>query len=91
MVLTERVAEMAKAAPKVFEKAKGLMETPEFTGHVIWALFSDPDLMKLSGQTVTGAEMAVKYGIRDEGGRQPASYRDLHGVAPFVQYPTIMK
>ena len=47
--------------------------------------------MELSGQTVIGAEMAVKYGIKDEGGRQPPSFRDLHKVAPRQQYPVIFR
>jgi hypothetical protein len=47
--------------------------------------------MALSGQTVIGAEMAVKYGIKDEGGRQPPSYRDTHKVAPHINYPLIIR
>ncbi len=43
--------------------------------------------MEISGHTVIGAEMAVKYGICDEGGRQPPSCRDSHQVAPREQYP----
>ena len=45
----------------------------------------------MSGQTVIGAEMAVKYGITDAGGRQPPSYRDAYKVAPRVQYPRIIR
>ncbi len=47
--------------------------------------------MDLSGQTLIGAELAIKYGIKDEGGRQPPSYRDLHGVHPHHQYPRITR
>lgn len=67
------------------------VESPEFTGHVIWALAGDPELTALSGQTVIGAEMAVKYGIADQGGRQPPSYRDTHKIEPRVQYPNIIR
>ncbi len=38
-----------------------------------------------------GAEMAIRYGIQDQGGRQPKSYRDTHKVAPRVQYPNIIR
>ena len=86
MVLTERIAVMREETPEMFDHALPLMETPEFTGHVIWALYNDPELMKKSGQTLIGAELAKEYGIKDEDGREPASYRDTHGVAPFVQY-----
>ena len=33
--------------------------------------------MEKSGQTMIGAELAVEYGIKDDGDRQPPSYRDL--------------
>ena len=47
--------------------------------------------MALSGQTLIGAELAVKYGIEDEGGRQPPSYRDMFDVHPHQQYPHVMR
>jgi NAD(P)-dependent dehydrogenase (short-subunit alcohol dehydrogenase family) len=89
-VLTERLRMVMAADPKM-AFLKDTSETPEFTGHVIWALYNDPKLMDMTGQTVIGAEMAVKYGIQDEGGRQPTSYRDTHKIAPRVQYPNIIR
>jgi hypothetical protein len=61
------------------------------TGHAIWALYNDLDLMALSGQTLIGAELAVKYGITDEGSRQPPSYRDLFNVHPHHQCAHVMR
>ena len=90
-LLTDRLKQMMAAEPEKFGYLAERLETPELTGHVIWALYNDPDVMTLSGQTVIGAEMAVKYGIKDAGGRQPPSYRDTHGVAPHVQYPNIIR
>ena len=55
-------------------------ETPEFTGYLIDALYRDPDLAELSGQTVIGAELAERYGITDEGGRRPPSHREIMGA-----------
>jgi len=52
-------------------------ETPEFTGHLIDALYRDPALSELSGQTFIGAELAARYGITDEGGRTPPTHRHL--------------
>src|SRR5436305_2897642 len=66
-------------------------ETPELTGHLIWALYQDPDLMEVSGQTLIGAELGVKYGITDEGGRQPPSYRDMFDVHPHRQYAHLLR
>jgi NAD(P)-dependent dehydrogenase (short-subunit alcohol dehydrogenase family) len=90
-LLTERVEAMIAADPAKYGRLRDSAETPELTGHIIWALYNDPELMALSGQTVIGAEVAVKYGIKDEGGRQPPSYRDTHKVAPHVQYPNIVR
>lgn len=90
-LLTERLRMVIASDRAKFGHLEGTAETPEFTGHVIWALYNDPELMSLSGQTVIGAEMAVKYGITDEGGRQPKSYRDTHKLAPRVQYPNIIR
>ena len=60
-------------------KSAGSFETPEFVGHVINALFEDPDLAEISGQTVIAAEEAQRYGITDEGGRTPPSHRAMLG------------
>ncbi len=77
ILLTERLrgafAGNAAALAKTAEHA----ETPEFTGYLIDALYGDPALDELSGQTFIGAELAERYGITDEGGRRPPSHRHL--------------
>ena len=87
----ERLQRLIDSAPEKYAHLAGMTETPEFTGHVIWALYKDPALLEMSGRTVIGAEMGLKYGIRDEGGRQPVSCRDTHKVEPRVQYPYIIR
>jgi NAD(P)-dependent dehydrogenase (short-subunit alcohol dehydrogenase family) len=62
-------------------------ETPELTGHVIAALYRDPARMTHSGKTLIGAELAVNYGIKDNGGKQPPSYREMLG-APHALFET---
>jgi hypothetical protein len=47
--------------------------------------------MDVSGHTLIGAELAAKYGIEDEGGRRPPSYRDMFDVHPHRQYPHVMR
>lgn len=84
-VLTDRLKRILEAEPERFAGVEEMCETPEFTGHVIWALYNDPDLMTLSGQSLIGAEIALKYGIRDVGGRQPPNMREMLGVAPRIQ------
>jgi NAD(P)-dependent dehydrogenase (short-subunit alcohol dehydrogenase family) len=90
-LLTERLKSMIESEPAKFGNLAATAETPEFTGHVIWALYNDPALMQLNGQTLIGAELALKYGIKDANGRQPPSYRDTHNIAPRVQYPNIIR
>ena len=90
-LLTDRLKAIIAADREKFGYLEAMAETPEFTGHVIWALWNDPKLMELSGLTLIGAELAVKYGITDEGGRQPPSFRDTHKVEPRVQYPNIIR
>ncbi len=88
---TDRMRMVLADVPKnVAEQIEAIAETPELTGHVIWALYNDPELMGLSGQTVYGAEMAIKYGIKDKGGKQPPSTRSTHGD-PRVQHPMIIR
>ena len=58
-------------------------ETPEFTGLVIDALASDPNLMALSGKALIGAELGLRYGIADIDGKVPQSYRASMGAPTF--------
>lgn len=88
---TDRLLGMIAAEPEKFGYLRDQIETPEFTGHVIWALYNDPKLMEKSGETLIGAELAREYGIVDEGGRQPPSYRDTHKVVPHKHYPVVIR
>ncbi len=83
---TDRLLALMASAPDKFKHLEGTIESPEYTGHIIWGLFNDPDLDKLNGQTVIGAEMGRKYGIPDIGGAYPPSVRDMHHCAPPEQY-----
>ena len=84
-VLTDRLKRILGSDPKKFAGVSAMCETPEFTGHVIWALYHDRNLMERSGQSWIGAELAIHYGIQDEGGRQPPNMRETQGVAPRRQ------
>ncbi len=85
---TERMQAMMEAEPDKYQYVQEEnMESPEFTGHIIWALFNDAELADKSGTTVIGAEIAVDYGITDTGGNRPPSYRERYGVAPREQHP----
>lgn len=85
---TERTARAAKERPDQYAHFMEIGESPEFSGHIIDAMYNDPDIMKISGQTWIGAEAGVKYGIQDEG-KQPPSYRNMLGE-PRVPHPAIV-
>lgn len=90
-LLTERVRAIIASNPSKFARILDTAETPELTGHVIWALYQDPDLKDVSGRTLIGAELAALYGITDEHGRQPPSYRDLFDVHPHTPFAHTMR
>ena len=90
-LLTQRVRDIVARNPKKLGYILDIAETPELTGHIISRLYDDPDLNSLSGQTLIGAELAVKYGIKDADDRQPPSCRDLHGVHPHPHFPYVMR
>jgi NAD(P)-dependent dehydrogenase (short-subunit alcohol dehydrogenase family) len=68
-LLTERLKNIVASNPEKLGHVVETAETPELTGHVIWALYNDPDLMDVTGRTLIGAEVAATYGINDDHGR----------------------
>lgn len=72
-------AMVAQGVSKDFLARLPAFERPEFSGLVIEALSRDPDLMALSGRSLIGAELGMRYGIRDLDGKQPLSYRQTMG------------
>lgn len=91
-LLTDRLKAIIAADPKKYGYLEGHCESPEFTGHVIWALYNDPGLGELSGSTVVGAEVARQHGITDTGGRVPPTAAELHpGLAPLSYHPAVIR
>ncbi|MES0874670.1 SDR family NAD(P)-dependent oxidoreductase [Sinimarinibacterium thermocellulolyticum] len=89
MLRTERTRRVMDADPQKYAGFWEIAETPEFTGHVIAALYNDPARAEKSGQVHIGAELAQRYGITDEG-RQPPSHRSMLG-APTPPHPAIVE
>ncbi len=50
-------------------------ESPAFLGHVIAALWRDPERMQKSGRVLIAAELAREYDIADVGGYRPVPLR----------------
>jgi NAD(P)-dependent dehydrogenase (short-subunit alcohol dehydrogenase family) len=84
-VLTDRTKRIFSQDPEQYAGVEEMLETPEFTGHVMWALYNDSNLMERSGKSWIGAELAIEYGIKDEGDRQPPNMREWLGMAPRNQ------
>ena len=79
---TERLLEMMKSAPEHFSHLEGMLESPDYTGHVAWAIYNDPNLQRFNGKTIIGAEVGTEFGIADIGGKFPPSVRDTTGAVP---------
>lgn len=79
---TERLTEMMEAMPERFAHLEGALESPDYTGHVAYAIYDDPDLMRFNGKTLIGAEVGKAFGLTDIAGKFPPSVRDTTGAAP---------
>lgn len=90
---TERLLGMMEAMPDLRQNLEGTLEPADYTGHVAWAMFNDPEMFaRFNGKTVIGAEVGRAYGITDADGRFPPSVRDSTGASPpqYVPYKVKM-
>ncbi|MBA4207867.1 MAG: short-chain dehydrogenase, partial [Polymorphum sp.] len=88
-ILTDAVRAMPpEMLPPDMREALPNWETPEFTGRVLHALHSAPDLMSLSGHSLIGAELSQRLGVKDTDGKQPISYREAMG-APHMPFTAV--
>ncbi len=91
MLMTERSKKAIAEHPEMYGQLAEMAETPEYTGHVIAAMYDDKDIMSLTGQTVIGAEIAVdRYGLSDAGGKRPISHRPFLGD-PRIPHPAVVR
>jgi NAD(P)-dependent dehydrogenase (short-subunit alcohol dehydrogenase family) len=90
ILLTEKLRRAFGGNPGGLAEFAAHAETPEFTGHLINALYDDPAVDELTGQTLIGAELAQRYGITDEDGRRPSSHREMLG-SPRVAHPAVVR
>lgn len=89
MLRTDRTKRVMDADAQKYAGFWDIAETPDFTGHILSALYRDPKLMEKSGQVLIGAEVAQEYGLTDEG-RQPPSHRPMLG-GPAQAHPAIVE
>ncbi|MFM6831428.1 MAG: SDR family NAD(P)-dependent oxidoreductase [Novosphingobium sp.] len=79
---TERLLEMIAGDPDQFAYLEGMLESPDYTGHVAWALYNSDELQRFNGKTIIGAEVGRDFGITDISGEFPPSVRDTTNTAP---------
>ncbi len=89
MLRTDRTKRVMDREPTKYGGFWEIAETPDFTGYVIGALYRDPKRMEKSGQVLVGAELALEYGVTDEG-RQPPSHRPMLG-GPTQAHPAVVE
>jgi NAD(P)-dependent dehydrogenase (short-subunit alcohol dehydrogenase family) len=90
MLKTDRTRRVMDADAAKYAGFWDIAESPEFTGHILSALYRDPQRMEKSGQVVVGAELAQEYGIKDIDGKQPPSHRPMLG-GPVQAHPAVVE
>ncbi len=89
-LLTERALIAAEVRPEQYKDLIASAESPDFIGHICYAIATDPKAEEISGHTVISAEIAKdRYNITDKDGKQPLSYRDALG-APLPPSPVVV-
>jgi NAD(P)-dependent dehydrogenase (short-subunit alcohol dehydrogenase family) len=83
-IYSDMLAQFVGSAPKEtippqLARQLPFFERPEFSALVLDALCDDPKRMDYSGETLIGAELGERYGIRDIDGKQPPTYRATLG------------
>jgi NAD(P)-dependent dehydrogenase (short-subunit alcohol dehydrogenase family) len=79
---TERTLAWLNTLPADSPRRQLQMESPQFTGRVIAALYASDQRMALSGQALIGAELGQQLGVTDIDGGQPPSHRATMGGPP---------
>lgn len=82
---TERTTLAARQREDAYGRLPGAQREPAVRGaHAARPVWRDPALAQRSGQTLIVAELAQDYGVRDDDGRSPPSWREwLGGPRPF--------
>jgi NAD(P)-dependent dehydrogenase (short-subunit alcohol dehydrogenase family) len=90
MLKTDRTRRVMDADPAKYAGFWEMAESPEFTGHLISAIYRDPKGMDKSGLVLVGAEAALDYGLKDIDGKQPPSHRPMLG-GPAQAHPAVVE
>ena len=81
---TERSVAYRASLP--LEQQPDTLESPQFTGRVIAALYARDDLMSYTGRAMIGAELGARLGVTDIDGTVPSSLRHELGAPPELHH-----
>lgn len=79
IVKTERTNLALDAAPEAYAPLMDGLESPEYPGRIIAALYQAGQVMDRSGQAWYTSELGAELNVEDIDGRIPASYREMLG------------
>jgi NAD(P)-dependent dehydrogenase (short-subunit alcohol dehydrogenase family) len=88
-VATERTMAWLEQHP-VEQRSRPFLESTQFTGRLIAALYASELRMRYTGQAVIGAELAWALGVTDISGHNPPSRRKDMG-APHSLHPSLLE
>lgn len=81
-LITERTKAISSVNPEQYDQLMKVAENPEFTGNLIYSIFTDENIKELNGRVLIGAEIAAqRYKLKD-GDNEPPSYREMLGAPP---------
>ncbi|MEN8722720.1 MAG: SDR family NAD(P)-dependent oxidoreductase [Alphaproteobacteria bacterium] len=89
IVKTERTTMALEAAPEAYAPLMDGLESPEYPGRIIAALYENGQVMARSGQAWYTSELGAELKIEDVDGRIPASYREMLG-GPAAPNPAMI-
>jgi NAD(P)-dependent dehydrogenase (short-subunit alcohol dehydrogenase family) len=78
---TERARAFFKTLPEAMQP-KEKLESPQFIGRLIAALYASPRMMEFSGRALIGAELGALLNVTDIDGGRPVSHRLSMGGPP---------
>lgn len=58
-LITERTKAISSVNPEQYDQLMKVAENPEFTGNLIYSIFTDENIKELNGRVLIGAEIAA--------------------------------
>ena len=79
VVRTERLQALKAADPNMYQSVAGISESQILQGQVLAAFYADAQHHAETGKAFYTADLAARYGLRDDDGKQPTSPAAMFG------------